>query len=78
MKTYGTVQFNFTRNMVDLGMLSIPGLSTTGKQVQLSKMSAILARSEKVLFVKCSTQNALLEGDFEPKIELHIRGLYAI
>ena len=77
MKTYGTVRFDFTRNVVELGTLSIPGLSTTGKQVRLCKTSAIPARSEKVLFVKCSAQNALLEGDFEPKMVPHIRGLYA-
>eukprot|EP00794_Sanderia_malayensis_P002223 gene2223-2531_t len=37
----------------------------------------ILARSEKTLFVKCTTSNALLEGDFEPKMVPTITSVYA-
>ena len=51
MKTFGSVRFDFTRNLIELGTLSIPGLApTTEKQVRLCKSYTIPARSEKVLF----------------------------
>ena len=77
MQTYGSVHFDFARNKIEMGAFSTPGLSTTKKQVKLSEASTIPARSEKVLLVKGSAQNALLESDFEPKIRPNIRGLYA-
>ena len=76
MKQFGKVKFNFDKNTIELGELSITGLSTTNNHVRLCENTTIPARSEKVLFVKCSTINALLEGDFEPKMVPNITGVY--
>ena len=74
MKKFGRVKFNFDRNTIQLGKLTISGLTTTNNQVRLHKTKT---RSKKTLFVKCSTVNALLESDFEPKIVPNITGVYA-
>ena len=77
MRQFGTVSFDFNKNKIELGNLSITGLTASSTKVRLCENSIVPARSEKVLFVKCSTFNSLLEGDFEPHMVPFIRGLYA-
>ena len=77
MRKFGTVRFDFKENRIELGKLSITGLSTSSYNVRLCESSIVPARSEKILLVKCSTFNSLLEGDFEPNIVPNVRGLYA-
>lgn len=77
MKQFGRVRFNFDKNTIELGELSITGLSTTNNHVRLCENTTIPARSEKDFFVKCSTINALLEGNFEPKTVPNISRVYA-
>ena len=77
MKKFGAVRFDFSSNIIELGTLAIKGLSTACNNVRLCENTAIPARSEKVLFVKCSTINSLLEGDFEPQLLPNVNGVYA-
>ena len=51
MKQIGKVKFEFDKNTIELGELSITGLSTTNNHVRLCENTTIPARSEKVLFV---------------------------
>ena len=55
MKKFGAVRFDFSSNIIELGTLAIKGLSTACNNVRLCENTVIPARSEKVLFVKCST-----------------------
>ena len=75
MRLFGSVQFDFARNKIHLGKLSLSGLSPHTARVRLCENITIPPRS--VLLVKSSTNNSLLPGDFEPKIGPKIRGLYA-
>ena len=77
MKKFGAVRFDFSSNIIELGTLAIKGLSTACNNVRLCENSFIPARSEKVLFVKCSTINSLLEGNFEPHVLPNVNGVYA-
>ena len=77
MKKFGAVRFDFSSNIIELGTLAIEGLSTACNNVRLCENTVIPARSEKVLFVKCSTINSLLEGDFEPQLLPNVNGVYA-
>ena len=77
MRNFGTVRFDFKENQIELGKSSITGLSASSYNVRLCESSIVAARSEKLLFVKCSTFNSLLEGDFEPNVAPNVRGLYA-
>ena len=77
MQKFGTVRFDFKEYRIELGKLSITGSSTSSYNVRLCESSIVPARSEKILFVKCSTFNSLLEGDFEPNVVPNVRGLYA-
>ena len=77
MKKFGAVRFDFSSNIIELGTLAIKGLSTACNNVRLCENTVIPARSEKVLFVKCSTINSLLEGDFEPQLLPNVNGVYA-
>ena len=77
MKQFGAVRFDFSSNIIELGTLAIKGLSTTCNNVRLRENTVIPARSEKALFVKCSTINSLLEGDFEPQLLPNVNGVYA-
>ena len=77
MRHFGSVQFDFARNSIQLGKLSLSGLSPNTARVRLCENVTIPPRSEAVLLVKSSTKNSLLPGDFEPKIGPKIKGLYA-
>ena len=77
IKKFGAVRFDFSSNIIELGTLAIKGLSTACSNVRLCENTVIPARSEKVLFVKCSTINSLLEGDFEPQLLPNVNGVYA-
>ena len=77
MRLFGSVQFDFVQNTIQLGKLSLSGLSSNTARVRLCENVTIPPRSETVLLVKSSTNNSLLPGDFEPKIGPKIPGLYA-
>ena len=77
MRQLDTVRFNFKENQIELGELSITGLSASSYNVRLCESTIIPTRSEKIPLVKCSTFNSILEGDFEPNIVPSVRGLYA-
>ena len=77
MKKFRAVRFDFSSNIIELGTLAIKGLSTACNNVRLCENTVIPARSEKVFFVKCSTINSLLEGDFEPQLLPNVNGVYA-
>ena len=77
MRHFGSVQFDFARNSIQFGKLSLSGLSPNTARVRLCENVTIPPRSEAVLLVKSSTKNSLLPGDFEPKIGPKIKGLYA-
>ena len=77
MQKFGTVRFDFKESRIELGKLSIAGLSASSCNLRLCKSSIVPASSEKILFVKFSTFSSLLEGDFEPNTVPNVRGLYA-
>ncbi len=77
MHSYGSVQFDFTKNKIRLGSHSISGLSSNTTGVPLCQSTVIPPRFEKIVLVKSSTRNSLLQGDFEPKVRPAVRGLHA-
>ena len=66
MKQFGVVRFDISTNIFELGTLTIKGLSTTSSNVRLCEHASLPAGSQKVLFVRYSTLNSLLEGNYEP------------
>ena len=49
MQEFGTVRFDFKENRIELGKLSITGLSASSSNVRLCESSIVPARSEKIL-----------------------------
>ena len=77
MLKVGTVRSDFKENRIELGKLYLAGVPASSYNVRLCEVPSFLRVLRKYSLCKCSTFNALLDGDFEPNIVPNVRGLYA-
>ena len=78
MKKFGSVKFDFINNRVQLGNTWVDGLTIDNKRkVRLNEKVVIKARSEQIVQVRCEERLALLTGDYTPKANLGLVGVYA-
>ena len=76
MRQFGTITFDFNKNMVQLGQKWLKGVQLKYKEkVRLVGDTSIPARSEQVVNVRCKDYCFLLEADFEPKKLSNIPGV---
>ena len=68
MHLFSSVRFDFARNKIQLGNLSLSGLSSKTARVRLNECVTIPSHSESVVLVKSLKHNSLLQRRIQRKI----------